>query len=256
MSVPSVAVVAGTFNRVMMLQALVSSVRRSVGGLPYRCILVDGGSTDGTLEWLAGQHDCETIEQGELLGAVRAFNAGFGRAVDLGSDYVVVLNDDDELIGPEPEILRCVQVMEADPSIGAVAFETDHRGPWACETVHGRPYCNKGVIRRAAGMAAARAMGDPQGREWWGHDHRTYAADTELGCWIWRLGWRVVPGVGLRVHDNAPEGAGGDALRQANVADYLDPQTGTVALFKSRWGDPRRLEYSKADAVRYGGRVL
>ena len=53
-----VSVVSGTYNRLSRLKAMVNSVRSSVGvGIPYEIVLVDGGSTDGTLEWARAQSD-------------------------------------------------------------------------------------------------------------------------------------------------------------------------------------------------------
>lgn len=249
------AVVLGTYNRLALLKTAISSIRRSVGVLSYTAIVVDGGSTDGSVEWLSEQDDV-TLIAGDLSGAVKNFNLGFARAVDYDAAYVCILNDDDELIGPSAEIQSAVALMERDPTIGAVAFETDLRGPWACEEWNGRAYCNKGVVRRIAGMAAARAQGDPSGKAWWSRDHRTYASDTELGLWIWRLGWEVVRGLGLRVHDNADANCVQmDALRAKNVKDYLNPETGTAKLFHARWNKPADAEYHRDDAVRFGGRV-
>lgn len=246
-----VAVVLGTYNRLPLLQRAVASIRRSVGLLDYRIVAVDGGSTDGTCKWLFEQTDIVPIYQKPpLTGAVAAFNLGFTYATIAEAPYVCILNDDDELIGPDCEIEKAVVMMLRDAAIGAVAFETDLRGSWACEEWHGRPYCNKGVVRSVAGMAAARAAGDSEGCCWWSRDHHTYASDTELGLWIWRLGWQVVRGLGLRVHDLASKQS--DAMREANVKAYA--ASGTVAKYHARWDDPKRLEYSLEDAERYGGR--
>lgn len=255
---PDVAIVLGTYERLGLLKRAVASIRRSVGVLEHRIIVVDGGSTDGTCEWLVEQCDISPIFQKlPLKGAVDAFNLGFAFAVYSEAPYVVILNDDDELIGPTCEIERAVAIMARNESIGAVAFATDLRGPWACEEWHGYPYCNKGVVRRTAGMAAARAAGDPEGCAWWSRDHHTYASDTELGLWIWRLGWSVIRGLGLRVHDNADAACKKmDSMREANVARYRDPKTGTARLFMERWGKPESLVYSREDAVQFGGRVL
>ena len=248
---PDVAVVLGTYNRWPLLARAIESIRRSCGALSYVIIVVDGGSDDGTREWLADQEHVIPIYQGRLLGAVKAFNAGFALATIIGSPWVVILNDDDELIGPEPEIERCVEWMRTDESIGGITFESDLRGKWACEKWRDKSYVNKGIVRSDAGMAAARAMGDPTGREWWGHDHHTYAADTEMGLWIWKLGWRVVEGKGWRVKDNAA--GGGDEMRKRNVAEYI--KSGTAKLFTTRWQAKDAADYD-ADAARaFGGRV-
>ena len=244
MEIPVVAVVLGTYNRLALLRACLNAIRRSVGALSYRVIVVDGGSTDGTLQYLKDQPDVILIEQAELLGAVRAYNAGFGEAVELGCSWIAVLNDDDLLVGPEPEIERAVALLQADQEIGGVAFESDLRGAWQVERFRSQPTVTKGVIRRAAGMAAARAMGDPEGRQWWGHEHHTYAADQDHSLWMIRLGWQVVAGRGLRVHDGQVQ----DDLRARNARAYT-----TARLFRRQWEPPGAADYHGEDAARFGG---
>ena len=249
---PDVAIVLGTYERLGLLKRAVASIRRSVGVLEHRIIVVDGGSTDGTCEWLAEQPDISPIFQRfPLKGAVDAFNLGFAFAVYSEAPYVVILNDDDELIGPTCEIEQAVAIMARDESIGAVAFETDLRGPWQTEDWQGKPSCGKGVVRRAALMAVARAQGDPEGCLFWSTQWHTYAADSAAGCWMWKLGWEIMRGLGLRVHDNA--GSNPDALRKANVRLYLD--SGTAKLFTDVWGKPESLDYDRDAAERFGGRI-
>ena len=246
------AIVMGTYNRLPLLQACVESIRWSVGKLTYVCLVCDGGSNDGTREWLVKQPDCELLEGG-MDGAVRAFNVGFSRAVDLEPECVGVLNDDDALPGHEHAISDAVAAIRADAEIGAVVFRSNLRGDWACEACHANGqfiYPNKGVIRLAAGMAAARAQGDPTGKDWWNPCYHTYGADSEHGMWMWRLGWRCVPGG--RVHDvrsTMPGLAHMDELRQRNKALYGD----TGKVFVSRWGKLEQCAYHREDAERFGG---
>jgi len=247
----AVAVVSGFYNRLASAVRMVVSVRAAVGAVPYRIIAVDGGSTDGTREWLSCQKDVFLLgERGPLRGAVRAYNRAFAHAVDEGYGYVCILNDDDEMVTSDPPAIeKAVRMLEAQKFVGAVAFETDLRGHWSFEEWHGRPYVNKGVVRRDAGMAAARAQGDPSGRTWWTPEHKHYASDTELGLWIWRLGWLVRRGAGCRVRDHAP--TTNDALRAKNVAEY-----DTIDKFRARWSDASSAVYNRVDAERFGGLLL
>ena len=50
-------------NRLSFLQATIHSVRASVVDEPFEIIVVDGGSSDGTVEWLVQQKDIITILQ-------------------------------------------------------------------------------------------------------------------------------------------------------------------------------------------------
>ena len=63
--------VLGSYNRTGFLQQAIASVRDNGATVPYEIIVVDGGSTDGILEWLIDQKDIVTIVQhnrGEFRG--------------------------------------------------------------------------------------------------------------------------------------------------------------------------------------------
>jgi glycosyltransferase involved in cell wall biosynthesis len=249
----TVAIVLGTFNRLNSLQRSIASVRAAVGAHPYEIIVVDGGSTDGTREYLAQCFDVKLIRQvGPLTGAVRAFNLGFEAAVERDYHYVMHLNDDAEIItkgtGPghmikDAPIADAIDLMEKDATIGEVAFEHDLRGKFNWEYVNGVPYANFGVVRREAGMAVAKAQGDHTGKAWWNPIYRTYGADTEFGVWLWKLGYRVLEGAGLRVHDMNEQ----DALRAANTGNN---KNGDSDLFWSRWRDEDLLQHVKVPTRR------
>ena len=248
--VPEVAVCLGTFNRRALLGAALDSIRRSVGELPYVIVVADGGSTDGSRAYLAEQKDVILIgERGPLRGAVRAFNRCFSIALDEASEFIAIMNDDDCFVGPDCEIERAVEMMREDDDLGGVAFEADLRGSWQVERWRDVPTVTKGVIRREAGMAAARGMGDPTGKAWWGHEHGTYAADQDHSLWMWRLGWKIAAGKGLRIHDGHTQ----DQLARENLKQYRE--SGTVKIFQDRWNAWGNL-YSHDDAVRHGGRLL
>jgi GT2 family glycosyltransferase len=71
---------------------------RSLSRVPdagFRVILVDNGSGDGTADAVRREFPgVELIETGENLGYTGGNNAGIRRALDLGADYVLILNND------------------------------------------------------------------------------------------------------------------------------------------------------------------
>ena len=237
----TVAFVIPTYNRLSLLKGAIASARRACS-FSLHFYVCDGGSTDGTREWVRAQPDT-TLLEGGLTGAVAAVNVGTGAAVDAGAEFVVVLNDDSAFeTGGE------VDAALNDYTAQAVAFEMNTRGPWQCEEWAGLPYGNTCIVRREVGMAVARAQGDPTGRAWWCRDHSTYAADSEFGLQLHRLGWTMVRGVGLRVRDFSVQ----DEMKKRNVAEYTRPD-GTHRLFHARWGTPAQCQYSREDAEKYGG---
>lgn len=233
----SVCVVLGTYNRRAHLERALASARRAADGVGCTFAVVDGGSTDGSREWLKAQSDVVLFEQElPLTGAVHAFNLGFAHAVKNGFPYVFHFNDDAEIV-TLGAFKHALEILEANARVGEVAFEFDLRGGWQIEAVHlNKAYGNFGLVRTAAGIEVAKAQGDPTGEAWWNPIYRTYGADCEFGCWLWHLGWTVERGVGLRVHDCNVK----DAMRVENEDGR--PNRPDSRLFWARWPSFTNLE--------------
>jgi hypothetical protein len=117
MNVPSVAIVLVNWNnRQDTLDCL-----ESLAGMDYPnrgIILVDNGSTDGSIDLFRAREDVDFIENGENLGIARANNVGLARARERGFECVMLLNNDTEVA---PDMLsRLVEVLESDPRVGIV----------------------------------------------------------------------------------------------------------------------------------------
>ena len=217
------SVVTGTYNRLPFLQLLIASVRRQLPrGISYEIILVDGGSTDGTLEYLKHQPDVRVLQHGALLGAIRAFSDG-GKAAR--GEYVALLNDD--VIVHDGALLKAIQHLETHPCCGAVAFadsrtaqitagKNDFRTEGIGVTLaDGRQtmltYAQCGVFRKPLADAAG----------WWGADDpimqhgRTYGGDSYLSARLWEAGYTVEAVEGCAVDDLIAR----DALRSTYQAD-------------------------------------
>lgn len=70
--VESVGVVVSVLDAVDTVDAAIGSVRGELDGQGSRVVVVDGGSTDGTLQLLAGRNDIELVHQtGRGLAAAR-----------------------------------------------------------------------------------------------------------------------------------------------------------------------------------------
>lgn len=214
------SVVTGTYNRLPYLTRMMQSVRDTLpASLPYDFVICDGGSTDGTLEWLREQTDVTVIEHGELKGAIRAFtDAGMAAT----GEFTILANDD---ITFEPgAILRALAYLESQPNCGAVAVADDRPAP-GYENVSGY---------KVQTMTARTARGTPVSvpyaqvglyRTWlmqhvgvWGADDpmmgqgKTYGADNWLTARILEQGYSVDAVEGVHVNDLIPN----DALREHN----------------------------------------
>lgn len=252
---PLISYITGTYNRLETLIRNVASIRETMpDSIPYEIIIVDGGSTDGTLQWLSHQPNVRVIQQGQLLGAINAFCAG---AYSAWGDYVIMGNDD---ITFHPEsILRAFVHLEQNPTCGAVAFMDNRpafRGdktPLSVKLMpgfdpQGRPtqlaYAQVGMFRKW--------LGDLCG--WWGmydpvmSTARTYGGDNYLSARIWEMGYTVDVVKKAQIHDYILE----DTLRATN-RNFKDdafyklyprgPRVGAIPVVESPQEDRLRVLY-------------
>jgi len=65
-----------TYNRINDLKRCIKSILNGFGEYPYEVIIADGGSTDGTIEYLKKLNDdhIKLIEHGKLMGITKAYN--------------------------------------------------------------------------------------------------------------------------------------------------------------------------------------
>lgn len=215
-----ISIVTGTYNRQPLLHKMVESARRQMfRGLEYEFVIVDGGSTDGTLEWCRQQPDITLIEHGELRGAIPAFCEG-ARAATGG--YVILANDDIEFYSYS--ILNALAHLEETPTCGAVAF-ADNRYDRAKWQVMEHPYrladgTQISGVYAQVGMYR-RWLGDDAG--WWGDrdplmsQARTYGGDDFLSSRIWEMGFTIDAVDGALVIDIIED----DNLRKVNNASGI-----------------------------------
>ncbi len=87
-----VAIVVVTYNRLVLLKEVIESLRLQTFD-DYKIIVVNNGSTDGTLEWLSKQSDIITITQ-DNLGGAGGFFSGIKYAAEHSYEYCWIMDDD------------------------------------------------------------------------------------------------------------------------------------------------------------------
>jgi GT2 family glycosyltransferase len=155
---PTVSIVIATYRRLGWLKRCLGQVARNVH-ITHELIVVDGGSDDGTPEWVAAQPDVRLHVERERGGCCRAYNIGFRLA---RGEYVMWLNDDAyPLPGAVENAIRLLERSDMH-DVGVAAFyhtasdlwnelhAVEHDGRrYSVLHVRGYPYANFGLLRRA-----------------------------------------------------------------------------------------------------------
>ncbi|MFP5438405.1 MAG: glycosyltransferase family 2 protein [Bacteroidia bacterium] len=124
----NVFVIIVTYNGARWIDKLIPSLLAS--SYPVRIIAVDNQSTDDTVSLLKQYPEVDIIETGSNLGFGKANNIGMQKALELGADYLFLLNQDAWVF--ENTVRSLVTNMEANPQIGLLsplhfqANETDY----------------------------------------------------------------------------------------------------------------------------------
>jgi glycosyltransferase involved in cell wall biosynthesis len=190
---------------------MVQSVRLQLPrGLTYEFVIVDGGSSDGTIAWCEAQADIRLIQHGALLGAIKAFTEGCYAAT---GEYVAILNDD--VIVFSETFIRAIAHLETHAFCAMVAF-ADNRTSQVTGTMDGKDYRveaigvtlpdgNLSMVPYGQCCLVRKALGDAA--DWWHASDpvigksRVYGGDSALSSWLWEHGWTVDAVEGCKVED-------------------------------------------------------
>ncbi len=232
MSTPAVSVVLGSYNRLPFLKATIASVRDNGGALPCEIIVVEGGSTDGSLAWLSQQKDIITIIQ-HNRGIFRGrplVRRSWGYFMNLGfkcaqGTYILMISDDCLLL--PASIQRGCQHFErlraTGRSIGAVAFYWRN---WPIESAYrvGLTFGDKMFVNH--GLYLRQAL---EQIGWIDEDrYQFYHADGDLSLKLWEHGYEVVdcPDAMVEHFTHANH-----KVRQSNI----DRQKQDWSAYRARW---------------------
>ncbi|MEC7602013.1 MAG: glycosyltransferase family 2 protein [Candidatus Thermoplasmatota archaeon] len=117
-----ITILLPTLDEAKALQNVVNRIpvdEISSNGLNIRMVVVDGGSTDGTIE-LASQLNCEIIEQHGGSGKGRGLREAFANFMK-SDDSLLVMMDADGTYSPEeiPQFIQKLEEENADIVIGS-----------------------------------------------------------------------------------------------------------------------------------------
>jgi glycosyltransferase involved in cell wall biosynthesis len=232
-------VMVATYNRLALLKTVLEAIAKGTRS-EHEVIVIDGGSTDGTIEFLQSHPAITPVLQGKLLGTARCYNRVW-REID--SDYSCWLSDDTEIVPGSLD--TAIEVLKADPGIGMVGLKMkDTKGPGRHEpyrggiSEYGILNCNHGVLP----TAVARAAG------FFNEQYRAYFIDPDLTASVLALGKRVVMSKAVSVlhHREWAEKEGDEKV--AREMGGIDNQ----AIYHERF---RFLANTRTTAVRVRSRI-
>jgi len=189
-----ISIALGAYNRKWLVKLCIQSIRDNGITVPYEVIVVDGGSTDGTLEWLIKQSDIITIVQHnrEVVNGESRMKHSWGYFMNLVFEashgkYICMVSDD--CIVHPGAIMNGYRLFEAAGSlrIGACAFYfrdyPRERRYKVGYTLGGKLFVNHGLFRRDV----LEEVG------WIDEDrYRFYHADGDLCLRIWERGYGII----------------------------------------------------------------
>jgi GT2 family glycosyltransferase len=160
---PKISVVLGSYNRLKYLKYTLQTVREELADFPHEIIIIDGGSTDGTMNWLEQQKDVVTIIQHNrgIFNGKPVERRSWGYFMNLGfkcaqGKYICMISDDCLVI---PNAIKngyklFEQKLADGKKIGAVAFyyrnwpdEIPYKVQYALDR---KMYVNHGLFLKSA----------------------------------------------------------------------------------------------------------
>jgi GT2 family glycosyltransferase len=194
-SKPAVSIVLGTYNRLPFLKAAIASVRGSEGDCNREIIVVDGGSSDGTVDWLVAQRDITTLvhHNREMVDGLSRRKRSWGYFMNLGfkcaeGRYICLISDD-SVVYPDTisnGVQRFDRELAEGRRLGGLAFywrswpeESKYR---VCRSLSDNLMVNHGLLLREAVE-----------RVGWIEEERYsfYCADGDLALKLWHAGYEV-----------------------------------------------------------------
>jgi len=175
-------ILIATYNRLDLLKKTVCSIIRETQ-CPHEIIAIDGGSTDGTKEYIKSDTNITPVFQGELLGTARSYNNVWRQ---INSKYTCWLSDDTEIVNNSIDM--AIDILEKNGDIGMVGLKMkDVSGPFIDRTYlggiseYGILNCNHGVLS----TALLRQVG------YFNEQYRSYHIDPDLTASILCTGKKV-----------------------------------------------------------------
>lgn len=239
---PVVSIVLGSYNRRAFLMAAIESIRKNGMSFPYEIIVIDGGSTDGSLSYLMKQKDVITIIQhnrGQWRGNLIE-QRSWGYFMNLGfkcaqGKYVCMISDDTLLVpgAIENGVNHFEQLLADGRKVGALAFywrEWPNNNQYWVGKTFGKLFVNHGLYLRDVFMALG---GFDE------NNYRFYHADGDFCLRLWQQGYEVIDCPNSYVEHFSH--ANGQVRKNNHLYQHSDSQT-----YSNRWRHLQQRDHDPA----------
>ncbi len=248
-SKPIVSVVLGSYNRLPYLKVALESVRRETASIPHEIIVVDGGSTDGSVKYLTQQKDVITIVQhnrGTFRGE-KIKRRSWGYFMNLAfkaaqGKYICMISDDCLFI--PGALTNGVQLFEKElqsgRKIGSVAFywrNWPEMHQYFVSIAYGTIFVNHGLYLRQALQDIGFADEDY---------YVFYSADLDICLRMMQAGFVCIDSPESYVEHHSHANA---ETRQSN--ESMLTQDKQRFMERWRWLAPELTDYDKIHYLQY-----
>ena len=220
----SISICIATYNRLPYLKTCLNSICNKFEDYPYEIIIADGGSTDGTIEFLKDLDNIKLIEEKKLTGATKAFNKCFKVAK---GDYIFPVADDSSIVSNVA--IKACKLMNEEDQISLVipkVYEPDFGH------LH-RVSLPKNVYWLLWGKAFIFRASAFKEMNYFDEAYRIYSVESDTSFSIQKLGYTSIFTKDIGIIHNRADDAEKNKARSSNIDK--DKKNKEIKYFDIKW---------------------
>jgi GT2 family glycosyltransferase len=222
-----------TYNRLDYTKRTLEGLKKSVS-IPFNLVIVDNGSTDGTIDFLDSLKvedfifikSISIIKNKENMGIGIARNQGLAEAKELCTEWYCTIDNDVEM--PDGWLSECIDILKHNGSFGCVGVNMEP-DPYGIVEMNGRrfqlkPKGNVGTALMVFNSRLIKLLGS------FNTEYNLYGEeDADFGMRVRVFGFKMGYIEKMGTHFGGGEVVEGNSYRQFKTKEHND----NLALFKS-----------------------